>query len=85
MIMKRTFYVKAIWDDEAKVWFSETDVAGLFIETKTLEEFEEVMPELARDMIIANHNTKSDFANKSPEDLFATITWIPPSQLPNAA
>lgn len=83
--MKRTFYVKALWDDEAKVWYSETDIEGLFIETKTLAEFEEIMPELARDMIIANHNDDPAFAKGSPEDLFATVTWIPPSQIPSAA
>lgn len=83
--MKRTFYVKAHWDTEANVWYSETDIEGLFIETKDLAEFEEIMPDLARDMIIANHNTSSELASKSPEDLFAMVTWIPPTQIPNAA
>ncbi len=83
--MKRTFYVKAIWDDEAHVWYSETDVEGLFIETATLEEFEEIMPELARDMIFANHTSTPELQSLSPEDLFATVTWMPPTQIPNAA
>jgi Domain of unknown function (DUF1902) len=83
--MKRTFYVKALWDDEAKVWYSESDIFGLHIETKTLEEFEDIMPDLARDMIFANHNSADELASKSPEELFATVTWIPPSQLPDAA
>ena len=83
--MKRTFYVKALWDSEARVWYSETDVEGLFIETATLEEFEEIMPELARDMIFANHTSAPELESKSPEDLFATVTWIPPTQLPNVA
>jgi Domain of unknown function (DUF1902) len=83
--MKRTFYVKALWDDEAKVYYSETDIEGLFIETGTLEEFEVIMPELARDMIIANHSPKPGADALSPEELFATITWMPPTQLPNAA
>lgn len=80
--MKRTFYVKALSDDEAKVWYSESDIFGLHIETKTLDEFEEIMPELARDMIIANHTTTE---GSSPDDLFATVTWTPPAQLLNAA
>lgn len=83
--MKRTFYVKALWDDEAKVWYSETDIVGLFIETKTISEFEDIMPELARDMIIANHNVDPEFSQRSPQDLFATVTWIPPSRIPTAA
>jgi hypothetical protein len=84
-IMKRTFFVKALWDAEAKVWYSETDIEGLFIETRHLAEFEEIIPELARDMIIANHNTLPELATKSPEELFAMVTWIPPAQIPNAA
>ena len=83
--MKRTFYVKAIWDDEARVWYSETDIQGLFVETGTLTEFEEIMPELARDMIIANHTSSVDLEKCSPQDLFAMITWIPPSPVSNAA
>jgi hypothetical protein len=82
--MKRTFYVKALWDPEAKVWYSETDIEGLFIETSTLVEFEEIMPELARSMIVANHAIGDGAAN-SREDLFALVTWMPPSQLPSAA
>ena len=83
--MKRTFYVKALWDEEVKVWYSETDIEGLFIETKTLVEFEEIMPELARDMIFANHTSSVQFTNCSPEDLFAMVTWIPPLPVSNAA
>jgi hypothetical protein len=83
--MKRTFYVKALWDSEANVWYSQTDIEGLFIETKTLTEFEEIMPELARDMILANHGPKPNQTEISPQELFATVTWIPPAQMPNAA
>ena len=82
--MKRTFYVKALWDEEVKVWYSETDIKGLFIETKTLAEFEDIMPELARDMIFANHTVSSDLAKTSLQDLFATITWIPPQPVSSA-
>ena len=83
--MKRTFYVKAIWDDEARVWYSETDIQGLFVETSTLAEFEEVMPELARDMIIANHITENDMATKSIDQLISTVTWTRPAGLSDAA
>ena len=83
--MKRTFYVKALWDEEAKVWYSETDIEGLFIETKTLAEFEDIMPDLARDMIFENHTSRSEIVKSSPQDLFAMVTWIPPVPVPNAA
>ena len=83
--MKRTFYVKALWDEDAKVWYSETDIEGLFIETKTLDEFQDIMPELAREMIFANHTPHLDEATVAPQDLFATVTWIPPSPAASAA
>jgi hypothetical protein len=53
--MKSSHYVKAIWDPEASVWVSETDVPGLVIEADTLGEFESLMVELAPEMLDANH------------------------------
>ncbi len=77
--MKRNFYVKAIWDDTVNVWTSETDIEGLFIETATLSEFEEIMPELAREMIIANHRSDADIANRPLKELAAIIEWTRPT------
>lgn len=45
--MRRTFFVRAIWDDEAQVYVSESDIKGLHIETKTLDEFKEVLEDVA--------------------------------------
>lgn len=53
--MKRSFYIRPVWDDEAKVFYSDTDISGLNIETDTLEEFYELVAEYAPDMIEANH------------------------------
>ena len=36
----RSYYVRAIWDPEASVWTSQSDVPGLVIEANTLTEFE---------------------------------------------
>ncbi len=30
--MKRTFTVKAIWDNEAQVFYAQSDIEGLYIE-----------------------------------------------------
>ena len=35
--MKKTFYVRALWDEEAKRFYSESDIHGLHIETDTVE------------------------------------------------
>jgi len=77
--MKRTFYVKALWDDEVQVWYSESDIFGLHIETKTLEEFEKVMNEFAAELIVNNHMTSEELAQTSIKDLLPTIIWQRPA------
>jgi hypothetical protein len=76
--MKRTFYVKAIWDEEVGVWYSESDIFGLHIETKTLDEFEVVMNEHAADLIVANHMTSEELAQTSIKDLMPMVVWQRP-------
>jgi Domain of unknown function (DUF1902) len=49
------FSVRAVWDAEAQVYYSESDIFGLHIETKSLDEFEAVMVAAAGDLIRANH------------------------------
>jgi hypothetical protein len=73
------FYISAIWDEEAKVFYSESDILGLHIEAETLEEFERVMNDMAADLIMANHVTKQDLSAKSLRDLIPSIKWQPPS------
>jgi Domain of unknown function (DUF1902) len=76
--MKRTFFVRAIWDDEAKAYYSETDIFGLNIETKTLDEFEEVMNALALEMIMDNHLATHDLMSLPIRDWVPTIIWQRP-------
>ncbi|HEY5071999.1 MAG TPA: DUF1902 domain-containing protein [Caulobacteraceae bacterium] len=54
--MKSSYFVRAIWDPEASVWVSETDVPGLVIEADTLAEFESLMLELAPKMLALNED-----------------------------
>lgn len=48
------FYVKALWDSDAQVYYSQSNIAGLHIETDTLHDFEEVMMDVAPELIYAN-------------------------------
>jgi hypothetical protein len=50
-----TYFVRALWDDEAKVYVSESDIKGFHIEAATLEEFESVILEHAGEFVIENH------------------------------
>ena len=55
IMQKRSFFVRARWDAEAKVFYSESDIDGLHIEADTVEEFEPIMLQLAPELIAANH------------------------------
>ena len=67
------FYVKAVWDAEAGVWVSESDIIGLHVEAETLEEFEAAAAELGPQLIVENHISKRDLAQRSLSEL---IPWI---------
>ncbi len=82
--MKRTFSIKACWDDKAKVYYSESDIKGLHIEAATLDEFECIMKDLAVDLVIANHIEAPDFANKPMRELIPAILWQRPDDCAQA-
>ncbi|MEO7027361.1 MAG: DUF1902 domain-containing protein [Caulobacteraceae bacterium] len=54
--MNAAYYLWAIWDEEAAVWISESDIPGLVIETETLGEFEALVGHLAPEMLAINEN-----------------------------
>jgi hypothetical protein len=69
----RTFRVRVLWDEEANVFYSESDIVGLHVEAPTFEEFEAVLMEVAPDLIVANHMTSADFASTPLRDLMPAI------------
>jgi hypothetical protein len=52
--MRKSYYVRAVRDAEARVWISDTDIPGLVIESDTLAEFEALMMRLAPEMLTEN-------------------------------
>jgi hypothetical protein len=52
--MAHSYFVKAVWEPEARVWISDTDIPGLVIESDTLAEFEALMMRLAPEMLAEN-------------------------------
>lgn len=78
---KRSFSVRALWDEEAKVFYSDSDIVGLHIEAATLEEFESTLMELGPDLIVANHMSKPDFTNTALTDLIPAIVWQRPERV----
>jgi hypothetical protein len=76
--MKKVFYVRPVWDDEAKTYYTDSDILGLAIETPSLDEFEELVAELGPMMIMANHRTAEDAAEIPTIDLVPTIVFQKP-------
>lgn len=72
------FYVTAIWDDEAEVYTSESNIRGLHIVTKTLQEFEEVMEDAAFDLIMSNHIASKNLDNRPVREVFPKLTFRVP-------
>ncbi|CAL1692123.1 hypothetical protein MMB232_02279 [Brevundimonas subvibrioides] len=56
--MSQSFYVKAIWDAEAAVWTSESNIQGLVLETATLAEFEAMARHFAPELLAENLGIK---------------------------
>ena len=73
-----SFSVSAIWDEEAQVYYSESDIVGLHLEAATIEEFESEMKRLAPELIMENHFTPSDFKHKSLMELLPSIFFNRP-------
>jgi hypothetical protein len=76
---KHMFSVTAHWDEQAKVFYSDSDIIGLHIEAKTIDEFESVMMEVAPGLVIANHVSKAELASSAPEDIIPAILWQRPT------
>lgn len=69
------FVIKALWDEDAKVFYSESNIIGLHIEAATIEEFERLMHENALDLVMANHIKPHELIEKKLSDLIPTIFW----------
>ena len=76
--MKRNFAVKAVWDREAQVFYSESDIDGLHIEAATIDEFKEIMMDTAPELIVVNHLSAPDLAERPLKDLIPAILWQQP-------
>lgn len=67
------FFVKAVWDEEARVFYSDSDIVGLHIEAETIEEFREVLVDVAPELILANHVSNDDLLTKPLREMIPVI------------
>ncbi len=81
---KNGFFVAAIWDDEAKLFYSKINIKGLAIEAATVEEFEEVMKEFVPELILKNHARNKNLDHKPIRESLKPCQWLlPPSEIPS--
>lgn len=52
--MSKSYYVEAIWDAEAGVFVSKSNIPGLVVEAATPAEFIDIVHELAPELLRAN-------------------------------
>ena len=71
--MKRSYFVTAVWDADAQVFYSESDIKGLHIEADTLEAFEALVVDLAPDLIIENHLSPVDLGTTPLREMIPSI------------
>ena len=69
------FFVEARWDEEAAVFVADSNIVGLHIEAKTIEAFEETMMELAPELILANHVSPADMAQRPIKAWMPSWVW----------
>lgn len=70
-----TFWVEAIWDEQAQVFVSKSNIRGLVIETETIAEFKEVMEDVVGELIFANHMQGQELMKKRIVDLVPTVIF----------
>jgi len=73
----RSFEIQAVWDAEANVWYSKSNVVGLHVEADTLEEFERIVREEAADIVYDNYLSKAEIDRSNLKDFIPTIFLRP--------
>ena len=56
----REFLIHAVWDEDARVFYAESDVPGLNVEAATLQAFVEVLKDVLPDLIGTNADQHLD-------------------------
>ena len=77
---RRVFTVFARWDDDARLYYSESDIVGLHIEAENLDEFETLLFEFGPELILANHIPADQRGAMRDQDLIPAIVWRRPEE-----
>ena len=82
--MKQDFYIHAVWDAEAGVYCSQSNIPGLHIEAETPELFEAVVQDVASELIFENvirpaqhsQSVSMGFFDSIKKRVFDSIKWF---------
>lgn len=73
--MRKVYVVRAVWDEEAGVFYSESDISGLHIEADNLEDFESVLFKVGPELILSNHFSADALKGPHPEDVIPALVF----------
>ena len=76
--MRKIFTVRAVWDEEAGIYYSDSDISGLHVEADNLEEFEREIFDVAAELIVANHMTPAELNSTPRKDVIPAILYKAP-------
>lgn len=79
--MQKSYHVRAIWDDEAQVYYCKSDIVGLHVEATTEQEFQSILDDVAAELIFANRVSANELASTPIRDLIPTIIWEKPERM----
>ena len=65
------FFITPVWDPEAEVFYSDSNIEGLHVEASSLQEFFEIAADVAADLVQANH--KPAVISQEPTMVFRAV------------
>ena len=69
------FYIRPIWDDEAKIYYSDSNIIGLHLEARSIDELFAIADEVAIDLVLANHISQDDIFAKPLKEMISTMCY----------
>lgn len=78
LMTRKAFTIRAKWDPEAGVYVAQSDIVGLHVEATTLDEFEDIIFDVASELVVANHLSTLDLSGRSLKDILPAIVWERP-------
>lgn len=80
-----TFYVRPVFDADAGVYYSESDIVGLHVEAGSIHEFNEIVRSIVHEIVLENHVKPARERSGEPSETVASILLEPVAALDRVA